>query len=70
MQMLLSSGHCTSCSDSEKKRLRKFYEENLKMHNEMREYYEFNTDDTFWLCRHKLKEYGIDIEEWYKEDNP
>ena len=53
-----------------KKRLRKFYEENLKMHNEMREYYEFNTDDTFWLCRNKLKEYGIDIEKWYKEDNP
>ena len=53
-----------------KKRLRRFYEENLKMHNEMREFYQLNTDETFWLCRYKLKNYGIDIEEWYKEVKP
>lgn len=30
--------------------------------------YEMNdTDDKIWLFTHKLKEYGIDLEQWHKE---
>lgn len=29
--------------------------------------YEMDDSDTVWLCTHKLKEYGLDIEQWNKE---
>ena len=29
--------------------------------------YELNRADTIWLCTKKLKEYGVDLEEWAKE---
>ena len=29
--------------------------------------YELNRADTIWLCTKRLKEYGIDLEEWAKE---
>ena len=49
------------------KRLKKawelFYTETVKL----REYYQMGPEDAAWLARHKLKEIGCDIEEWYKE---
>ena len=51
------------------KRLWDFY---LKFHepmDSMIEKYELEDDekDRAWICTHKLKEYGIDIEEWHKK---
>lgn len=31
--------------------------------------YEMGAEDTIWLATRKLKEYGVDIEEWNKEEN-
>lgn len=30
--------------------------------------YEMGPEDGGWLCRQKLKEYGVDIERWYKDE--
>ena len=30
--------------------------------------YEMGPDDAGWLCRQKLKEYGVDLERWYKDE--
>ena len=51
------------------KRLRRFYECFNKSVNDLNARYEFagTAEDKIWLCTHKLKEYGIDIEKWNKE---
>lgn len=49
-------------------RLRRFWEACFKSHAELKDRYQFNSEEVAWLCRVKLKsEVGIDIEEWYKE---
>lgn len=51
-----------------KKRLRKFWEDFLAIHKELREFYEMNADgDNEWLAHQKLKEIGVDVREWHKE---
>lgn len=49
-------------------RLRQFYD---RFHANMKalgERYEMPTsEEKIWLCTHKLKEYGIDLDEWEKE---
>ncbi len=40
-----------------------FYAETVKL----REYYQMDQTDDGWLARLKLKELGVDLEEWYKE---
>ena len=30
--------------------------------------YEMGPEDGGWLCRQKLKEYGVDLERWYKDE--
>ena len=30
--------------------------------------YEMGPEDGGWLCRRKLKEYGVDLERWYKDE--
>lgn len=50
-----------------KNRLRRFWEAFIKNHDELRQYYEMDSEDNAWLCRRKLKEIGVDIEAWYKE---
>lgn len=49
-----------------KKRLREFYEAYSKELANLTEYYEMPGDDVY-LARLKLKEIGVDIEEWNKE---
>lgn len=49
-----------------KKRLYRFYKAFIQQHEELIKYYEM-PDDYAWLCRHKLKEIGVDIEAWNKE---
>ena len=52
------------------KRLKKFWKSLYFAHQQMREYYQMSPDDDGWLCKRKLKENGIDIDEWYKELPP
>lgn len=49
------------------KRLRRVWETIHREHRRLREFYEMSPDDVGWLCRRKLKEIGVDIEEWFKE---
>ena len=46
------------------KKLKDFYYFMFKEHLRMREFYEL---DDLYPERHKLKEKGVDIEEWYKD---
>ena len=46
------------------KRLRQFYDTFVPAINELCNRYEMEACDNPWLCTHKLKEHGIDIEAW------
>lgn len=48
-----------------KKRLRRFWEAFRKEHKALIEYYQM-PDDGAWLCQRKLKDIGVDVEEWNK----
>lgn len=47
-------------------RLKRFFNALAKEHSELLDHYEM-PDDIPWLCDQKLKEVGVDIDEWYKE---
>lgn len=49
-----------------KKRLRDFYNNFIEAYNSLIEYYEMPNDGE-WLCRKKLEEAGINVEEWNNE---
>lgn len=51
------------------KRLRKAFDCLYKANREWEKHYELSPGDGTWVCRTKLKEYGIDVEQWYKEEN-
>ena len=52
-----------------KKRLRRFWKAFMTRHKALCEFYELsNIGDIEWLAHRNLKEIGVDIEEWYKED--
>lgn len=48
-------------------RLKRFHERFSKSIDELIQRYVMDDSDDVWLCTRKLKEYGIDIEEWNKE---
>lgn len=49
-------------------RLRRMWVEYRKLHDQLREYYELEDDqDTCFVCRQRLNDYGIDIDEWERE---
>ena len=48
------------------KRLRRFYEALCTEHDNLVRHYEM-PDDYSWLCMQKLKEIGVDVEQWNKE---
>lgn len=50
------------------KALRKFYEQWKVVHNELLRHYEMDKPDAPWLFMEKLKEIGVDIEAWNRED--
>ena len=53
-----------------KKRLRKFWDVFILEHKALREFYQMDeSGDAEWLAHRKLKEIGVDIHQWYKEDN-
>ena len=49
------------------KRLKHFYNTFGPALDSLIEHYELDNSDKIWICTYKLKEYGIDIEEWNKE---
>ena len=49
------------------KRLKQFYDTFAVRLNELIKHYEMTDSDIVWLCTYKLKQYGIDIEEWNKQ---
>ena len=52
-----------------KKRLRRFWKAFVQEHLALRKYYEMDEPgDGEWLAHRKLKEIGVDIHQWYKED--
>lgn len=52
-----------------RKRLRKFWNAFVKEHTALKEFYLMDEPgDSSWLAHRKLKEIGVDIHQWYKED--
>ena len=50
------------------KRLKEFHDWFGKELEALAERYEMGQGDAIWLATRKLKEYGVDIEEWNKEE--
>ena len=52
-----------------KKRLKKFWNAFIKEHQALKDYYQMDeAGDNAWLAHRKLKEIGVDIHQWYMED--
>lgn len=53
-----------------KKRLRKFWKAFIEEHKALKEFYQMNkAGEGEWLAHRMLKEIGVDIHQWYKEDS-
>jgi hypothetical protein len=52
-----------------KKRLRAFHHYFSTEIEALVNRYQMDTGDSVWLCNQKLKDYGIDISEWNKEED-
>ena len=51
-----------------KKKLKKFWDAFIAEHKALREFYQMDElESTEWLAHRKLKEIGVDINEWYQE---
>lgn len=54
-----------------KTRLKSFWKAFIVEHKALREFYEMNEPgDNEWLAHRMLKKIGVDINEWYKEEQP
>ena len=52
-----------------KKRLKRFWKAFIAEHKALREFYQIDEPgDNEWLAHRMLKEIGVDIDEWYKEE--
>ena len=52
-----------------KKRLRQFWDNFVNEHKALREHYCMeNSGDSEWLAHHELKKIGVDVHQWYKEE--
>ena len=49
------------------KRLKDFHDDFISAMDDLANRLEMDDSDNAWLCTQKLKEYGIDLEEWGKE---
>lgn len=50
-----------------KKKLWEFYRNIVPEFKKLTDRYDMDISDQTWLCIHKLKEYGVDIEQWRKD---
>jgi hypothetical protein len=58
-----------ACYGWKRKRLRKFWDNLIAEHKALREYYQMDKPgDIEWLAHQKLKEIGVDVHQWYKEE--
>lgn len=49
-------------------RLRRMWDEYVRVHRELREFYEFRDGtETCFVCKEQMKRIGVDIDEWEKE---
>jgi hypothetical protein len=54
-----------------KRRLRKFWNAFIVEHKALREHFLMDEPgDNEWLAHWKLKQIGVDIQQWYKEEEP
>lgn len=52
-----------------KKRLKRFWDAFISEHKALREFYDMNEPgDNEWLAHRMLKDIGVDIQKWYKEE--
>lgn len=52
-----------------KKRLKRFWDAFISEHKALRDFYDMNEPgDNEWLAHRMLREIGVDIQEWYKEE--
>lgn len=52
-----------------RKRLKRFWDAFISEHKALRDFYEMDEPgDNEWLAHRMLKEIGVDIQEWYKEE--
>lgn len=51
-----------------KERLRKFYDGWKAAHDNLLNHYEMDGSDSTWLFMQKLKDIGVDVEAWNKEE--
>ena len=51
------------------KRLKKFFDGFSDALNALVNRYEMDISDDVWLCTHKLKEIGVDVEDWYRQED-
>ena len=51
-----------------KKKLKKFYKSFDRAIRDLVNRYHLDDSDAAWLCTWQLKEYGIDLEEWEREE--
>ena len=40
----------------------------MEAKRELWKHYELGEEDADWICLYKLKEAGVDLAEWYKEE--
>ena len=53
-----------------KKRLHDFWKDFIAVHKELRDFYQMDkAGDAEWFCHRELKKIGVDIRQWYKEEN-
>lgn len=50
------------------KRLYRAWKMLFESNKKLREHYEMGPEDGGWLCRQRLKELGVDLERWYKDE--
>ena len=50
-----------------KERLREFYDHFQPVLASLLKHYEMSSDDTYFLCDMKLKEIGVNLDEWRRE---
>ena len=51
-----------------KQRLRAFWDGFNKLHEDVIKHYVIDPTDAAWVCKTKLKDIGVDVEVWYRED--
>lgn len=52
-----------------KKRLKNFWKDFIEVHKQLQEFYEIdNPEDHEWFAHRMLRDIGVDIHQWYKEE--